>query len=113
MFCFRFDFLNAHTPFPHVPHPFQTVNTNFVGYVTYVRRYREECEALCSRVSIMVGGRLRCLGSCQHLKNRFGRGYKVRINPYHITRGDLRFPALLRQMFLVALTPTHLSVMSM
>ncbi|TMW64067.1 hypothetical protein Poli38472_014184 [Pythium oligandrum] len=34
----------------------------------------EESEALCSRVSIMVGGRLRCLGSVQHLKSRFGDG---------------------------------------
>ncbi|TMW64124.1 hypothetical protein Poli38472_014241 [Pythium oligandrum] len=34
----------------------------------------EECEALCSRVSIMVGGQLRCLGSVQHLKSRFGDG---------------------------------------
>ncbi|EQC42571.1 hypothetical protein SDRG_00301 [Saprolegnia diclina VS20] len=34
----------------------------------------EECEALCTRVGIMVGGRLRCLGSIQHLKSRFGDG---------------------------------------
>lgn len=30
----------------------------------------EECEALCTRLAIMVNGRLRCLGSIQHLKNR-------------------------------------------
>jgi ATP-binding cassette subfamily A (ABC1) protein 3 len=35
----------------------------------------EEVEALCGRVGIMVGGRLRCLGSAQHLKSRFGSGY--------------------------------------
>lgn len=35
----------------------------------------EECEALCSRLAIMVNGRFRCLGSIQHLKNRFGDGY--------------------------------------
>ncbi|EEY56081.1 ATP-binding Cassette (ABC) Superfamily [Phytophthora infestans T30-4] len=34
----------------------------------------EECEALCSKVCIMVGGRLRCYGSVQHLKSRFGDG---------------------------------------
>lgn len=39
----------------------------------------EECEALCSRVGIMVGGRLRCLGSVQHLKHRFGKGYLAEI----------------------------------
>ncbi|OON21313.1 ABC transporter, ATP-binding protein, partial [Opisthorchis viverrini] len=37
----------------------------------------EECEALCSRVSIVVNGRLKCLGTCQHLKSRFGRGYSL------------------------------------
>lgn len=34
----------------------------------------EECEALCTRVGIMVNGALQCLGSVQHLKNRFGDG---------------------------------------
>ncbi|GAB9477447.1 Abc transporter a family member 1, partial [Globisporangium polare] len=34
----------------------------------------EESEALCTRVGIMVGGRMRCLGSVQHLKSRFGDG---------------------------------------
>uniref|UniRef100_A0A8C0R712 ATP binding cassette subfamily A member 13 n=1 Tax=Canis lupus dingo TaxID=286419 RepID=A0A8C0R712_CANLU len=39
----------------------------------------EECEALCTRLAIMVNGSFRCLGSPQHLKNRFGDGYTVRI----------------------------------
>ena len=30
----------------------------------------EECEALCTRMAIMVNGRFCCLGSVQHLKNR-------------------------------------------
>ncbi|XP_048851974.1 phospholipid-transporting ATPase ABCA1-like [Brienomyrus brachyistius] len=37
----------------------------------------EECEALCTRIAIMVNGRFRCLGSVQHLKNRFGDGYTI------------------------------------
>uniref|UniRef100_A0A4W3K1G7 ABC transporter domain-containing protein n=1 Tax=Callorhinchus milii TaxID=7868 RepID=A0A4W3K1G7_CALMI len=37
----------------------------------------EECEALCTRMAIMVNGRFRCLGSAQHLKNRFGDGYTI------------------------------------
>ncbi|XP_033737996.1 ATP-binding cassette sub-family A member 7-like isoform X2 [Pecten maximus] len=37
----------------------------------------EECEALCSRLGIMVNGRFMCMGSTQHLKNRFGEGYTV------------------------------------
>ena len=34
----------------------------------------EECEALCTRIGIMTAGRLACLGTVQHLKNRFGAG---------------------------------------
>ena len=39
----------------------------------------EECEVLCSSVAIMVNGCFRCLGSSQHLKNRFGDGYSIKI----------------------------------
>lgn len=37
----------------------------------------EECEALCTRLGIMVNGQFQCLGSAQHLKNRFGSGYTL------------------------------------
>uniref|UniRef100_A0A8B9LTC0 P-type phospholipid transporter n=1 Tax=Astyanax mexicanus TaxID=7994 RepID=A0A8B9LTC0_ASTMX len=37
----------------------------------------EECEALCTRMAIMVNGTFRCMGSVQHLKNRFGDGYTI------------------------------------
>ena len=37
----------------------------------------EECEALCTRIGIMTGGRFRCMGSSQHLKSKFGRGYTL------------------------------------
>eukprot|EP01083_Nonionella_stella_P193084 713453_1 len=39
----------------------------------------EECEALCNRVGIMVNGQLQCIGTAQHLKSRFGRGYQLDI----------------------------------
>ena len=39
----------------------------------------EEAEALCTKVGVMVGGRLRCLGSGQHLKGRFGKGYELEL----------------------------------
>lgn len=35
----------------------------------------EEAEALCTRVGIMVGGRLRCLGPVSHLRNVHGNGF--------------------------------------
>ncbi|XP_063756662.1 phospholipid-transporting ATPase ABCA1-like isoform X2 [Eleginops maclovinus] len=39
----------------------------------------EECEALCTRMAIMVNGAFKCLGSIQHLKSRFGDGYTVTV----------------------------------
>eukprot|EP01083_Nonionella_stella_P227102 806033_1 len=40
----------------------------------------EECEALCARVCIMTSGQLQCIGTLQHLKNRFGKGYRLEIS---------------------------------
>ncbi len=37
----------------------------------------EECEALCDKIGIMTGGALRCIGSSQHLKSKFGTGYQL------------------------------------
>lgn len=37
----------------------------------------EECEVLCTRLAIMVNGKFKCLGSIQHLKNKYGDGYTL------------------------------------
>eukprot|EP00943_MAST-04B_sp_MAST-4B-sp1_P005121 g5121.t1 len=37
----------------------------------------EEADALSSRIGIMANGRLRCIGSQLHLKNKFGSGYRL------------------------------------
>ncbi|XP_062542051.1 phospholipid-transporting ATPase ABCA3-like [Armigeres subalbatus] len=39
----------------------------------------EECEALCTRLAIMVNGEFKCLGSTQHLKNKFSKGFLLTI----------------------------------
>ncbi|XP_031559324.1 ATP-binding cassette sub-family A member 3-like isoform X2 [Actinia tenebrosa] len=39
----------------------------------------EECEALCTRLAIMVNGQFKCIGSPQHLKNRFSSGYSLMV----------------------------------
>ena len=39
----------------------------------------EECEALCTRLAVMVNGEFKCLGSTQHLKSKFGKGYSITI----------------------------------
>lgn len=46
----------------------------------------EEAEALCTRISIMVGGNIRCIGSIQHIKSKFGGGFELEIK--------LNFPAI-------------------
>lgn len=52
----------------------------------------EECEALCTRLAIMVNGRLKCLGSIQHLKNRFGDGYMITVR----TKSSLNVKEVIR-----------------
>ena len=39
----------------------------------------EEAEALCDRMTIMVRGRLKCIGSSTWIKNKFGDGYELEI----------------------------------
>lgn len=48
----------------------------------------DECEALCPRIGIMANGKLRCLGSAQHLKNKFGQGYQIELNVKIVERDD-------------------------
>ena len=48
------------------------MSVNFVSMI--------ECEAVCDRLAIMVKGELRCLGTVQQLKDRFGRGYTLTAN---------------------------------
>lgn len=48
----------------------------------------EECEALCPRIGIMANGRLRCVGSAQHLKNRFGQGFQVEMKVEFVNQTD-------------------------
>lgn len=48
-------------------------NSLFFYYFTLYSM--EECEALCTRLAIMVNGQFKCLGSPQHLKNKFSEGY--------------------------------------
>lgn len=48
----------------------------------------EECEALCTRLAIMVNGTLKCIGSTQHLKSKFAKGYTLTIK-VRKTAGDV------------------------
>jgi ABC-type multidrug transport system ATPase subunit len=37
----------------------------------------EECEALSTKLGIMVNGQFKCFGNVQHLKNKYGNGYTL------------------------------------
>jgi ATP-binding cassette, subfamily A (ABC1), member 3 len=39
----------------------------------------EEAEALATRIAIMVNGEFKCLGTVQHIKNKFGKGYEIEL----------------------------------
>ena len=39
----------------------------------------EEAEALATKIGIQVDGNLKCLGSAQHLKNKYGGGFEIEI----------------------------------
>jgi ATP-binding cassette subfamily A (ABC1) protein 2 len=47
--------------------------------IVFTSHSMEECEMLCTRLAIMVNGHFKCLGSTQHLKNKFGDGYSIKI----------------------------------
>nr|CAD7597974.1 unnamed protein product [Timema genevievae] len=50
----------------------------------------EECEALCTRIAIMVNGRFKCLGSPQHLKSKFAEGYTLTIKVNNNSETDIQ-----------------------
>jgi ATP-binding cassette subfamily A (ABC1) protein 3 len=59
----------------------------------------EECEALCPRIGIMAGGKLRCLGSAQHLKTRFGQGFQVEVKVRAPDAGDDDFNEIKEKIY--------------
>ncbi|KAL5250662.1 hypothetical protein ACHWQZ_G016406 [Mnemiopsis leidyi] len=48
----------------------------------------EECEALCTRLAIMVNGQLKCIGSLQELKSKYGAGYNVQVKVKSDGKGE-------------------------
>ncbi|XP_050175269.1 ABC-type organic anion transporter ABCA8-like [Myiozetetes cayanensis] len=58
--------------------------------------YMEEAEAVCDRVAILVSGQLRCIGSIQYLKNKFGKGYLLEIKAKDPEHTDLLHAEILK-----------------
>ncbi|XP_078394771.1 ATP-binding cassette sub-family A member 13-like [Cetorhinus maximus] len=59
----------------------------------------EECEALCTRLAIMVNGKLKCIGSPKHIKNRFGEVYSVKVGLSRKSTGSVQLTDLLETHF--------------
>jgi hypothetical protein len=51
--------------------------SSFRLYAEFVSQACFRIEALCPRIGIMADARLRCLGSAQHLKSKFGQGFQI------------------------------------
>ncbi|XP_064351689.1 ABC-type organic anion transporter ABCA8 isoform X4 [Camelus dromedarius] len=58
--------------------------------------YMAEAEAICDRVAIMVSGRLRCIGSIQHLKNKYGKDYLLEMKVKTPTQEETLHSEILR-----------------
>ena len=39
----------------------------------------EECEAVCDRLTVMVSGVMKCIGTVQHLKKRYAQGFSLMV----------------------------------
>ncbi|XP_027374952.1 ATP-binding cassette sub-family A member 9-like isoform X4 [Bos indicus x Bos taurus] len=55
-----------------------------------------EAEAVCDRVAVMVSGSLRCIGSIQHLKSKFGRDYLLEMKLKSLARLEALHAEVLR-----------------
>ncbi|XP_069849261.1 ABC-type organic anion transporter ABCA8-like [Dipodomys merriami] len=61
---------------------------NTEGAALLTTHYMAEAEAVCDRVAIMVSGRLRCIGSIQHLKSKFGKDYLLEMKVKTPAQGE-------------------------
>ena len=50
----------------------------------------EEAEALSTKLAIMVEGKIKCIGSVQHLKNKYGKGFELETKIRQVTKEDIR-----------------------
>jgi ABC-type multidrug transport system ATPase subunit len=62
----------------------------------------EECEALCPRIAIMAGGNLKCIGSAQQLKSKFGQGYQVELKIKNVETTDEDYVDILTKLAKIA-----------
>ncbi|XP_075538376.1 phospholipid-transporting ATPase ABCA3-like isoform X2 [Dermacentor variabilis] len=50
-----------------------------------------DVEFLCNRIAILGKGKLQCLGSVAHLKDKFGKGYTITVKTYPDKKEDILY----------------------
>ncbi|XP_034882248.1 LOW QUALITY PROTEIN: ATP-binding cassette sub-family A member 8-like [Mirounga leonina] len=73
--------------------------------------YMAEAEAVCDRVAIVVSGKLRCIGSIQHLKSKFGKNYLLEMKVKTPEQRESLHREILRVFPQAALQERYSSVM--
>uniref|UniRef100_A0A8C8VGV2 ATP binding cassette subfamily A member 10 n=1 Tax=Pelusios castaneus TaxID=367368 RepID=A0A8C8VGV2_9SAUR len=73
--------------------------------------HMKEAEALCDRVAIMVSGKLRCIGTIQYLKSKFGKDYLLEIKVKAREQADLIHEEVIRIFPLAARQERYSSLM--
>eukprot|EP01017_Pseudomicrothorax_dubius_P027284 TRINITY_DN3122_c0_g1_i1.p1 TRINITY_DN3122_c0_g1~~TRINITY_DN3122_c0_g1_i1.p1 ORF type:complete len:278 (-),score=54.42 TRINITY_DN3122_c0_g1_i1:97-930(-) len=56
-----------------------------------------EAESMCDRIGILVRGRLRCIGTMQHLREKYGKGYHIQIKREATTTNEIVDEAVMRE----------------
>ncbi|KAH7994259.1 hypothetical protein HPB51_026442 [Rhipicephalus microplus] len=60
----------------------------------------DECEFSCDRITIMVEGHMMCLGTLQHLREKFGKGFRLEFLLKHTAAADApMLNAAVQQLF--------------
>ena len=49
----------------------------------------EEAEALSTRLGIMASGNFKCIGTPQHIKSKYGKGFEIEIKTKNIRRDEI------------------------
>ncbi|XP_049518844.1 ATP-binding cassette sub-family A member 17-like [Dermacentor silvarum] len=73
-----------------------------VNYISSLQRHAKisivlsshslaDVEFLCNRIAILRAGKLQCLGSLAHLKQKFGKGYTITVKTYPDRKQDFMY----------------------
>ncbi|XP_018909305.2 phospholipid-transporting ATPase ABCA3 isoform X1 [Bemisia tabaci] len=58
--------------------------------IVFTSHSMDECETLCDRLTIMVAGKMMCIGNVEYLKQRYAQGYSIMIKLGNATESDLQ-----------------------